>query len=370
MSRSSPWILLAVAALVAGACGNTTTLTPAPGSSAASAVAPSQAVVPSQADDAEAPPSGTLPPDSFVIDTGADPRIAGSTHENAERASGRASAGVDALLGPDGATVETAIDQQLSDQLWAIVDDAGATASGGPRAPTAILASVQPDARRGASGRGPAAGHVVPRPVDHLAGARRQEPGQGRLLRVEEPTTKAVELGQNAGNVTTDSKVTVTPSGSHLTVDVTTTTKGEVNDENGRLIFRIDGNGHAHIEVDACPDATGLVPATMEFSADELYFTAGGGGRSGSSWHQDDKATAQIVADDEAKLDHISFDMTTDRAHQGRHQGARQRSVGPGEQHDRDDHARVDVHRRWDVHDGQTAPTRAPARRWPRSRRS
>ena len=40
--------------------------------------------------------------------------------------------------------------------------------------------------------------------------------------------TKAVELGQNTGNVTTDSKVTVTPSGSHLTVDVTTTTKGEV----------------------------------------------------------------------------------------------------------------------------------------------
>ena len=55
----------------------------------------------------------------------------------------------------------------------------------------------------------------------------------------------------------------------------------------------------------------------MEFSADELYFTSGGGGRSGSSWHQDDKATAQIVADDEAKLDHISFDMTTDRAIKG-----------------------------------------------------
>src|SRR5262249_55714439 len=122
VGRSSLSILLSVAALVAGACGNATTATPAPSSTAST-------VGPSQADDAPASPSGTLPPDSFVIDPGADARIAGSTQENAERADGRARAGVDDLLGPDAATVETAIDRQTSDELWAIVDDAGAAAS-------------------------------------------------------------------------------------------------------------------------------------------------------------------------------------------------------------------------------------------------
>ncbi len=48
-------------------------------------------------------------------------------------------------LGPDAATLATALDQQASDQLWASVDDA-ATASVS-RGPTMILASVRPPRR-------------------------------------------------------------------------------------------------------------------------------------------------------------------------------------------------------------------------------
>ncbi len=344
-SRSVWRMLLPTIVLLAAACGGTTSVASGPPSTSAStAPTTSSSAEPSQvADDAPAPPSGSLSADAFTIDTNADPRIAGAELENAVRAHGRATAAMTDELGPDAAVVAAAMDQLESDALWAMVDDAAVADA--PAAPSMVLASVRLPSTE------PRAASVPPPGMSYLG------PWIGSVMLVESSlgTDSAyskksheeapVELRGNKGTVTTDSTVSITPSGSRLAVDVETKTKGEVSDANGRLIFRIDGSGHAHIDVQACPDAQGVATANLEFAVDELYFIAGSDGRTGTSWHGDDKADARIFANDAADLDHTVINLATDRSTQGRHQGARRRSDRPAErdhhlEHDRGDDGR------------------------------
>ena len=283
---------------------------PAASTSAATPVPASQA-----GDGAPAPPSGALTGDPITLDTAADYRILGAEQENADRARGRVSATMAEDLGPDATAVAAAMDQQESDGLWALVD--GATTASLSPARAMTLASVR------LPRPGPRAVSIPPPGMSFLG------PWITSLMLVESSLEKGtaynksthdeepVESGANKGTITTDSTVSVTPSGSQLTVDVVTKTKGELSDESGRLIFRIDGNGHAHIEVQACPDASGVATVRVEFSASELYFISGGGDRAGNSWQDDDKGDGQIFSNDEAALDHTVLGMATDHANKG-----------------------------------------------------
>ena len=114
-------------------------------------------------------------------------------------------------------------------------------------------------------------------------------------------SSEDVTVGSAKGTVTSDSKVSVTPSGSRLIVDVEVKTSGEVTGADGRLAYRINSVGHAHIEVQACPDAQGVAPAKMEFSGNEDFFGSADGGRAGASWQADRTADARIYADGEAE---------------------------------------------------------------------
>ena len=296
--------MLSAIILVVAACGG--------GATATGGTAPqSTAAVPSADDTAAAPPSGTLEPATLTLDLGKGAVIAAADAENAGRARGRAQSDMTGFLGSDASVVAAAIDQQGSDALWKLVD--GATAA----TPTVVLAAFR------TTPGSVAAPPAVPPPGMSLLG-----PAVASMMLVDTSLggsaysksshdTQQIDTGPGKGSVTTDSTVAVTPAGDKLTVDVTTKTVGEANDADGHLVFRINGTGHAHIEVKACPDAGGVVDATMEFQATEDYFVAAGGGRSGHSWNEDDKAKATIFANDEADLDHYVVDAHVDRGVKG-----------------------------------------------------
>jgi hypothetical protein len=320
MTGSSPRIwrtLVPAMALVVAACGGATT--PTPGASAAAPTTSQSPVVvqPSQvADDAPAPPSGSFDPGDITLDITADRVVTAAATENAGRASGRAKADLAGYLGPDAPTVAAALDQQSSDELWKLVDDAAAARTA-PTAPNVILASVRLPRTDAHSAAIPPPGMSYLGPWVSAMMLVDLSLGKDRAYTEKHHDESPVELGPNKGIVTTTSTVSVTPSGSRLVVEVDVKQTGEVNDANGHLVFRIDGTGHAHIDVQACPDAQGLATAHLEFSSDEEYFVAGEGGRVGNSWKEDDKADAQIFADEDANLDHEVFNLKADRAVKG-----------------------------------------------------
>ena len=316
MARSSrrSWpILVPMLAILAAACGGTTPVTSgSPGTTtpAATPATPSVAT-----DDASAPPSGTLTGDPIAVDTsGGDYRIPAAEQENAVRAGGRLQATMTDALGPDAAILAAALDQQASDQLWAVVDDA--TTAGVSSGPTTILASVRLPRSEARAASVPPPGMALLGPWITALMLVDQRLGQAAYTDTSHKA-ESVALGANKGTVTTDTTVSATPSGSRLVVDVVIRTKGEASDADGRLIFRIDGNGHARIEIEACPDPGGVAPVNLEFSASELYFVSGGGNRIGLSWQDENKGDGQIFANDAADIDHLVLSMATEHAVKG-----------------------------------------------------
>jgi hypothetical protein len=276
---------------------------------------------------AGAPESGVIDPGSIPLDRSRDAILVAGDEEIAARASGRLGAGLDALV-KDGRRLADALDRQESEALGRLVGPVGATTGQSeapgvrlvsariPRNPTFQLAAIVPP---GMSLLGPFGAAMII--VDSYQGS-------GTAFEKSEHEASAVELGGSTGSVTTDTTVSVTTSGSRLIVDVQTRTKGEVTDQNGALVFRIDGTGHAHVEIDGCPGADGIAPATIELTANEEYFVADRAGRSGFSWSDDDKADARIVANDQAGLDREEVDLRTDTAVKG---GTRAAGAGQSE---------------------------------------
>lgn len=295
--------MLSAIVLVVAACGGGGTGTAGPPQTTAA--------IPTAADGGEAPPSGTVEPATLALDLSKGAFVAAADGENAMRSRARSQADLVGFLGADASSVVAAIDRQGSDVLWKLVDGSTATGSGAmlaavhrPSVPADAAPAVPPP---GMSLLGPAVASMML--VDTSLG--------GTAYSQTTHDSEPVDTGTGKGSVTTDTTVAVTPAGDKLTVDVTTKTLGEANDAAGHLVFRINGTGHAHIEVQACPDAQGVVEATMEFQASEDYFVAAGGGRSGHSWNEDDKAHATIFANDEADLDHYVVDAHVDRGIKG-----------------------------------------------------
>ncbi len=290
-------------AVVLAACGGTATNDPGGRSPAATGSAAAD-------DGSSAPPTGSAARDASQLDLGQGAALDVIDREAATRALGRAGAGLGSLIGPDGPSLASTIDRQASDGLWRLIGDTG-TATG-----AAEVASIRNDFGLRVA--------AIPQPGVSLLGS------WGAAMMIIDsrigslsPYSKSdhmdenVTLGPNAGTVTTDSTVTITVAGSKLSVDVELTTKGEINDAAGHLVFRINGTGHAHIEIDGCPDAQGTSPVSMAFTSSEDYFTGGGGASSGHSWHENDEAQAKVAADDEANLDHASVDMAAKQSIKG-----------------------------------------------------
>ena len=185
----------------------------------------------------------------------------------------------------------------------ALVD--GAAAASVSHGPTAILASVRTPRSDPRAASIPPPGMSFLGPWITALALVDLQLGKAAYTKTDHKE-ESVALGANKGTVTTDTTASATPSGSRLIVDVVTKTKGEASDENGRLIFRIDGNGHAHIEIEACPDAAVSPRSTWSSTASELYFISGDGVGSGLSWQDEDKGNGQIFANDAADIDHLA----------------------------------------------------------------
>ena len=228
-------------------------------------------------------------------------------------------------LGPDATALTAEMDRQETDAMKALAygstsDTTGALAAVHlPQAPGRTLPAAAPPP--GMSFLGPWVTSLAILDAGLAQGASSSTP---------KPTTSEIAIGPNKGTVTTQLSSKVVPTGSRLVIDVDYKTSGEVSDANGALVFRIQGTGHAHLDVQGCPDAQGVAPATLEFTGDELYFVgAGDAGSSGHSWRQEDVADARIFASDEAALDHQTIDMKTKQAVKGgtRGPGADQSSL-------------------------------------------
>jgi hypothetical protein len=317
--HSQSWrTLVPVLALVVASCGGSPPVTGSPIATASAAASP--------AGNEPAQPSGSLEPGPVALDLSAGAIVAAAAREDADRAGERALADMAGYLGPDSPALVAALDKQAADGLTAQVD--AATAAATP--PNAVLASVRLPRVSGEVVAG-----AAPPPGMSLMG-----PWAASMIIVDSPsswdraysdshhTDDEIVLGPNKGTLKTDTTINVTPSGSRLVVDVQLKQTGEVNDANGRLVFRINGTGHAHVDIQGCPDGQGLAPASLEFSSSEDYFVSSDAGRSGHSWQQDDTADARIFADDEANLDHVSSDVKTDKAVKG---GTRAAGAGQSE---------------------------------------
>jgi hypothetical protein len=255
---SAGWrMLLPVVTLVVASCGGSPSVTG--GSPIAAASSP--------AGNEPAPPSGSFNPGPIPLDLSTGAIVAVAAREDADRANERALADMAGYLGPDSPALAAALDKQAADGLSKQVDAATAAST----TSNAVLASVRLPRVPGEVAAG-----AAPPPGMSLMG-----PWAASMIIVDSPsswdraysdshhTDGEIVLGANKGTIKTDTTTTVTPSGSRLVVDVQLKQVGEVNDANGRLVFRINGTGHAHVDIQGCPDTQGVAQASMEFSSSD-----------------------------------------------------------------------------------------------------
>ena len=139
----------------------------------------------------------------------------------------------------------------------------------------------------------------------------------------EGPDADFVTVAGNPGTIFTTTTLTAAYAGSTLSADVTITTYGEVHDvATGAVIYRIESTGTAHIDGDACPDASGATHVHVTFAAKENYFIGAdpNGGRAGYGLEQSYTADVRIQADDNANLAGIEI---TAQAHEESKGGVR-----------------------------------------------
>lgn len=297
--------LLTVVSLLVSACGGA----PVQTGGASNGATPSAAGSASQA-----AVVGPFVPDATPGNVSTDPLVAAASQELSDRAAFRTGADMAGYLGPDAPALAAAMDRQSSDLLWKLVDAPTAGTDGALLVAFHVPHTGQPIP--GTAGA-PPPGLSLIGPLVTAIMVVEKSLGTDKAYSNPDHSTSEVALGPNKGTITTDSSITVTPTGSRLVVDVELKTSGEVVDANGGLVFRVNGTGHARIEVQACPDAQGTAPAAMEFSASEDYFVGAEGGRVGQSWQADNTADVKIFADDAANLDHSVLDMKGDRAFKG-----------------------------------------------------
>ena len=152
-----------------------------------------------------------------------------------------------------------------------------------------------PAALRATCGVDPTAGHVVPRTVDRLGHARGQPVG-GRQART--PSRRTMRARSSWVPARERSRPTA-PSRSHPPGAACRRRRHEDQgrgERRGRPSDLPDRRKWSRAyRGPGLPGRGGVANASMEFSASELYFVSGDGGRIGNSWQDDDKATSRSL---------------------------------------------------------------------------
>lgn len=270
---------------------------------------------------------GSVTAAGLQLDNPNGPLAALGDREAAARTDGRASADMVGYLGPDATAAVGAIDRQESDGLLRLVDQTAVARRPEPLIALAVAHPFGGGAVRFDSVLPPGISTITPA-VTAMMIVDSTSPSAAASQHADHQQTE-ISAGPNSGTITTDSTVSVTPAGGQLTVDVIAKTSGSISDASGKLLYRIESTAHAHIEMQACPDAQGIAAATISFGGEEYYFIASEQGSAGHSWKIDETAQVGAHADDAANLDKVTVDITARTAVQGgtRAAGAGQSSL-------------------------------------------
>ncbi len=249
---------------------------------------------------------GPVPGDPDAIDPSAEGQAKLIAQAVADRAANRDRAGMVDYLGTDSTSLAAAMDRQSSELLARMLSAAEA------RAPIELVSARLPLDAGGSTG-GP---RDVPAPGQLSAGTwvgavalLDVSFGKGSPSNNTNHSTEEVAIGQNKGSVRTDTTVTVTPSGSRISINIEASTSGSVSHASGKLLFRINGKSHAHIDAQGCPDAGGLAPAHVDTTDQEDYFIGGEGGSVGHGWTNSDSGDIRIFVNDQAEIERFEMDM-------------------------------------------------------------
>ena len=267
--------------------------------------------------DPSAPASvGSADPGTRTFDASADLGLGLAQAEVAARTALRADADMTTFLGPDAQVVADALDGQTDRLLRELLTDIGVAARAAPDL-SGHLAST--------SGSRPPLpsrpGVGPPPPGTSLLG-----PWVSAVLMVESAvqatapydrateSTDEITIGSSSGSVRTKTSVKITPSGSKVIIEIDVQTSGEVIDAGGTLLFKVQGVGKARIEAESCPDAAGLAPATVAFSATETYLAGSAAGSAGQTFESSSEADIRVYANDAAEVDRTEVDSRGEQA--------------------------------------------------------
>lgn len=130
--------------------------------------------------------------------------------------------------------------------------------------------------------------------------------------------TQTIGLETSTGTLTSNAMESAVFVGSQLTVDVKLTMKGEATDAStGVTRFRIVGEGSAHIEMNACPDASGIAAMKVRIQGREDYFIGASVGSVGFGLTRDLAGEGRLKVDDDARLVRIDAELTGDESIKG-----------------------------------------------------
>jgi hypothetical protein len=114
---------------------------------------------------------------------------------------------------------------------------------------------------------------------------------------------ETVEVAGNTGTITTRMTVKTVVNGSRASVDITVKSKGKVVDKaTGNVLYSIDSEASAHIDLDFCPDAAGHTTANVKLTLNEVYFTGGTSGSSGKGVAREFSGSVGITVGEDANI--------------------------------------------------------------------
>lgn len=298
-SRSTWLALVAVAGIIVSACGSAPVGTGAltatgPASSGLLTVGPVHDPMPK-------------------VDVSGDALAHLADAELAMRATGRAQSGMVAELGADGPAVFAAIDaaqtRALTD-LQTTWDAQLASASG-----DGLVASI------GAPPMAPASGNqvVTASALALVFAAMNASKALGTTSATTSTATTDDKIanGDTTGDLKLTATMTSTPAGSRLVADVTIKMDGNFKDSKTGASGRITGEAQAHIEIEGCPDTSGLAPGQVRLTANESIYASGDAGSAGFGWNKTIASEFKLRVDDQALIAGLILDASIDTSLKG-----------------------------------------------------
>jgi hypothetical protein len=127
-------------------------------------------------------------------------------------------------------------------------------------------------------------------------------------------TDDKIANGDTTGDLKLTATMTSTPVGGRLVADVTIKMDGDLKDSKTGAGGRITGEAEAHIEIESCPDTSGLAPGQMRLTANESIYGSGGGGSAGFGWNKTIAGEFKLRVDDQALIAGMILDTSIERS--------------------------------------------------------